>query len=80
MFFTTIIKLTSGVKSIIAAIYSTGGSPGFGRGGGARIIFQSDMLRMAKPCALLGGFAPEKIFLNGAIWCVLVYILIKLYL
>ena len=47
---------------------------------------QSDMLRMASPCALLGGFGgggssgacpPEEIFLNGAIWCVLVYILIK---
>ena len=45
--------------------------PGFG--GGARIFFsdleicmsQSDMLRMAKPCALLGwfgGMPPEKFF------------------
>ena len=33
---------------------------------------RSDMLRMAKPCALLGGFGgmpPEKIFLK---WCNLV--------
>ena len=42
----------------------TGASPGFGRGGGQEIFFsdlgicmsRSDMLRMAKPCALLGGF------------------------
>ena len=64
-----------------------GASPGFGRGG-ARIFFsdfgicmsQSDMLRMAKPCALLGGSgacSPEKIFLNDAIWCVLNCILIR---
>ena len=41
---------------------------------------RSDMLRMAKPCALLGGFgacSPEKIFLNGAISCVLGCILIR---
>ena len=36
---------------------------------------QSDKLRMANPCSLLGGFGsmpppPEKIFLNGTIWCV----------
>ena len=41
MFFTTINKLTSGVKSIIAAIYSTGGSPGFGRGGGQEFFFRA---------------------------------------
>ena len=42
----------------------TGASPGFGRGGGQNFFFsyleicmsRSDMLRMAKPCALLGGF------------------------
>ena len=41
----------------------SGASPGFGRGEGQEIFFsdlgicmsQSDMLRMAKPCALLGG-------------------------
>ena len=36
-----------------------------------------DVLRGALRRALLGGFgacSPEKIFLNGAIWCVLVYI------
>ena len=31
---------------------------------------QSDMLRMTKPCALLGGMLPPKKFLNGAIWWV----------
>ena len=35
---------------------------------------QSDMLRMAKPCTLLGEFGGmlprESFFLNGAIWCV----------
>ena len=52
----------------------TGASPGFGRGG--PIIFfsdlqicmsRSDMLRMAKPCALLGGFGgmlPQENFLK----------------
>ena len=58
--------------------------------GGPRIFFfsdlgicmsRSDMMRMAKPCALLGGFggicSPEKIFSNGAIWCVLGCILIR---
>ena len=50
----------------------TGASPGFGRGG-PRIFFsdlgicmsRSDMLRIAKPCALLGGSGtcpPVKIF------------------
>ena len=42
----------------------TGASPGFGRGGGQELFFsdlgicmsRSDTLRMAKPCALLGGF------------------------
>ena len=41
-------------------------------GGGARIFFsdlgicmsRSDMLRMAKPCALLGGMLPREIFLK----------------
>ena len=67
---------------------STGAFPGFGRGGGPRFFFsdleicmsQSDMLLMAKPCALLGGFGgmlPREIFLNGAIWCVLGCILIR---
>ena len=50
-----------------------GVSPGFGRGGGQEYFFsdleicmsQSDMLRMAKPCALLGGSEacpPRKFF------------------
>ena len=52
-----------------------GASPGFGRGGPRNFFFsdlgicmsRSDMLRMAKPCALLGGFGgmlPRKIFLK----------------
>ena len=34
---------------------------------------QRDLLRMAKPCALRGGFGgmpPQNFFLNGTIWCV----------
>ena len=57
-----------------------GASPGFGRGGGQEIFFsdlgicmsRSDMLRMAKPCALLGGFGgmfPRENFFK---WCNLV--------
>ena len=53
----------------------TGASPGFGRGGGQEFFFSDlgicmslcDMLRMAKPCALLGGFGgmpPREIFLK----------------
>ena len=59
-------------------------SPGFGRGGqkyffrfGNLHVAKRHTLRMAKPCALLGGFGgvlPRKFFLNGAIWCVLMYI------
>ena len=55
--------------------YMPGASPGFGRGGGQEIFFpdlgicmsRSDMLRMAKPCALLGGFGgmlPRENFLK----------------
>ena len=59
----------------IYLVYS-GASPGFGRGGGPRNFFfadlgicmsRSDMLRMAKPCALLGGFGgmpPRENFLK----------------
>ena len=57
-----------------------GASPGFGRGGGQELFFsdleicmsRSHMLRMAKPCTLLGGFGgmlPAKKFLK---WCNLV--------
>ena len=53
----------------------TGASPGFGRGGAKNFFFsdlgicmsRSDMLRMAKPCALLGGFGgmpPRENFLK----------------
>ena len=56
-------------------IHITGASPGFGRGGGQEFFFsdlgicmsRSDMLRMAKPCALLGGFGgmpPRENFLK----------------
>ena len=59
---------------------TSGASPGFGRGGGQEFFFpdleicmsRSDMLRMAKPCALLGGFGgmpPREFFLE---WCNLV--------
>ena len=59
---------------------NAGASPGFDRGGGQEIFFsdmeicmsRSDMLRMAKPCALLGGFGgidPREKFLK---WCNLV--------
>ena len=62
-----------------ASIMVAGASPGFGRGG-AIIFFldlgicmsRSGMLRMAKPCALLGGFGgmlPREIFFK---WCNLV--------
>ena len=64
---------------------STGASPGFDRGGAKNFFFpyleicmsQSDMLRMAKPCALLGGFGgmpPRENFFEmvqfGAFWCI----------
>ena len=66
--------LPDGITSTIS-----GASPGFGRGG-PRIFFpdfeicmsRSDMLRMAKQCALLGGFGgmpPRENFLK---WCNLV--------
>ena len=58
----------------------SGASPGFGRGGANNFFFldleicmsRSDMLRMAKPCAMLGGFGgmlPRENFLK---WCNLV--------
>ena len=61
-------------------MYTAGASPGFGRGGGQEFFFsdlgscmsRSDMLRMTKPCALLGGFGgmpPRNFFLK---WCNLV--------
>ena len=63
-------------------IHTSGASPGFG--GGAKNVFfsdldicmsRSDMLRMAKGGS--GACSPENFFLNCAIWCVLVYILIR---
>ena len=54
-------------------VHTTGASPGFGRGGGQEFsdlelcMSRSDMLRMAKPCALLGGFGgmlPRENFLK----------------
>ena len=56
-------------------VAEAGAYPGFGRGGGQEIYFsdlgicmsRSDMLRMAKPCALLGGFGgmlPRENFLK----------------
>ena len=60
--------------------HSAGASPGFGRGGAKNFFLpdleicmsRSDMLRMANPCALLGGFGgmlPRENFLK---WCNLV--------
>ena len=49
----------------------SGASPGFGMGGGKNFFFQ--IWKYATCCAC----SPEKIFLNEAIWCVLVYILIR---
>ena len=59
--------------------YCHRGVPRIWQGGGPRnFFFRFGKLRMAKPCALFGGMPPpEKFFLNGAIWCVLVYILIR---
>ena len=58
----------------------TGASPGFGKGGQDFLeicMSRSDMLRMAKPCALLGGFGgmpPPRNFFKmvqfGAFWCI----------
>ena len=61
------------------AVY-TGASPGFGRGGGQKFFFsdleicmsRSDMLNMAKPCALLGGFGDMPHRENVLKWCNLV--------
>ena len=64
------------------------GVPRIWQGGGQEFFFsdleicmlRNDMLRMAKPFTLLGGFGgmfPREIFLNGEIWWVLVYILIE---
>ena len=65
---------------------STGASPGFGRGGSRKYFFRFGNLHVAKRHAAHGeamrfargvrGHAPRENFLNGAIWCVLVYILI----
>ena len=57
-----------------------GAFPGFGRGGGQEFFLcdleicmsRSDMLRMAKPCALLGGFGGMPPRENFKKWCNLV--------
>ena len=78
------------VLCVALIIVTYRGVPRIWEGGGQEYFFwdleicmsQSDMLRMAKPCALLGGFGgmpPEKIFINGAIWCVLVHIWIRFF-
>ena len=65
----TLLSVSSSVLCI------PGASPGFGRGGAKKFFFsdlgicmsRSDMLRMAKPCALLGGFGgmlPRENFLK----------------
>ena len=57
-------KIKTEINSLNYMIY-TGASPGFGRGGAKNFfsdlgisicMSRSDMLRMAKPCALIGGF------------------------
>ena len=78
----TIVKAAA--KIVISLISNecliSGASPRIWQGGWPRIFFsdleicmsRSDMLRMAKPCALLGGFGgvhPREIFLK---WCNLV--------
>ena len=67
-------------KNQLLVLYIFRGVPRIWQGGGPRIFFpdleicmsRSDMLRMAKPCALLGGFGgmpPREMFLK---WCNLV--------
>ena len=68
MFFTTINKLTSGVKSIIAAIYSIGGSPGFGRGG-AKNYFSERHAAHGEAMRFVRGVCPRENFFK---WCNLV--------
>ena len=59
---------------------TAGASPGFGRGGAKKYFFsdleicmsRSDILRMAKPCALLGGFGGMPPRENFFKWCHLV--------
>ena len=57
-----------------------GRSQDLGGGRARNFFFRFGNLHVAKPYALLGGFGgmpPKKIFLNCAIWCVLVCILIR---
>ena len=80
---TTVYTMSSTVDVLVYAVVITvlviyiytGASPGFGRGGGQEFFFsdlgicmsRSDMLRMAKPCALLGvfgGMLPRENFLK----------------
>ena len=62
-------------------MYLQGRPQDLGRGGAKKYflsdldicMLRNDMLRMAKPCALLGAFGacpPKNFFLNGAIWCI----------
>ena len=66
-------------------LHATSGVPRIWQGGGQEFFFsdfeicmpRSDMLRMAKPCALLGvvrGHAPPRKFFKmvqfGAFWCI----------
>ena len=60
---------------IIYYIYKSGGVPMIWQGGGQEIFF-FQIWKFAKPCDLLGGSRAcsiETFFLNGAIWCVWVY-------
>ena len=69
-YYMLLFSFLSKIKHLIS-----GASPGFGRGGAKNFFFsdlgicmsRSDMLRMAKPCALLGGFGgmpPRENFLK----------------
>ena len=53
----------------------------FRGGGGSKFFWKSGVICMAKPRVCWGGSgacSPEKIYKNGAIWCVLESILLKI--
>ena len=57
---------------------TAGASPGFGRWGSQEFFFSDLKSCMSRSQGGSGACPPpEKFFSNGAIWCVLVYILIR---